>query len=253
MENKMNSSEIKNLLKDRKIGQIIELIKCDPTVGPSVLAAVLMLAEEAKEKYAEKGIPDKIYNDTMADISVWAENYYRKTGYCGIEEIGWIMNHLNLELFAIGRLQFRPAEFYYNDSWTELADSSLKIGDKIMEIHISQGSPLTKEECSRSFSAAPEFFKKYFDYDFDYYTCHSWLLSPRLKEILPESSNIIKFQKRFTIIASDSNDGQAEERIFDRQFGANTNSSLAKKALELNRKGIQIGAGIGIIRKEDIK
>ncbi|MBO5299472.1 MAG: DUF5596 domain-containing protein, partial [Clostridia bacterium] len=98
----MNSSEIKNFLKDRKIGQIIELIKYDPTVGPSVLAAMLMLAEEAKEKYAEKGIPDKIYNDTMADISVWAENYYRKTGYCGIEEIGWIMNHLNLELFAIG-------------------------------------------------------------------------------------------------------------------------------------------------------
>ncbi|MBO5037039.1 MAG: DUF5596 domain-containing protein [Clostridia bacterium] len=249
----MNSSEIKNLLKDRKIGQIIELIKCDPTVGPSVLSAILMLAEEAKEKYREKGISDKIYNDTMADISVWTENYYRKTGYCGIEEIGWIMNHLNLELFALGRLQFRPAEFYYNDSWTDLADSPLTIGDKIMEIHISQGCPLAEDECNSSFFEAPEFFKKYFDYDFDYYTCHSWLLSPILKSILPESSNIIKFQNRFTLIASDQNDGQAEERIFDKQFGSNTNSSLAKKTLELNRKGIKIGAGIGIIRKEDIK
>ncbi|MBE6895784.1 MAG: hypothetical protein E7477_01680 [Ruminococcaceae bacterium] len=248
----MNSFEIKELLTHGDINSVIHYLSCNKTNGISVLTAILMLAEDAKEKYNKMNIPEEIFNDTMADISIWAENYRRKTGYCGIEELGWIMNHLNLDLFAIGRLQFRPSSFYFNNNIQKLFDFDIKEGEGILEIHIPQGKPLYDEECDMSIKSAPIFFKNYFDYDFNYFTCHSWLLSPVLKDILPKESNIIKFQNRFTLIAYDPNDMQAEERIFDKQFGANANSSLAKKVRELNEKGKHIGCGIGIIKREDI-
>ena len=248
----MNSIEIKKLLTNREIKSVIDLLKEDPSNGPSVFAAVLLLAEETKTKYKEKNISDKIFNNTMADITVWAENYRRKTGNCGIDELGWIMNHLNLELFALGRLQFMPSTFYIDNNWKKLSEFPLKAGENILEVHIPQNEPLLASECNISFKHAPVFFKNHFNYDFSYFTCHSWLLSPVLKEILPEDSNIIRFQNRFKIIAIDPHDKQAEERIFDKQFGSNTKSSLAIKVRELANKGITVGSGIGIIKKEDI-
>ena len=249
----MDLTKIKEKLSRRETDSVLRLLREDPSNGPTVLAAVLILAEEAKNYYLQKGISEKIFNETMADISIWAENYRRKTGYCGIDELGWIMNHLNLELFALGRLQFRPSVFYDNDSWTKINNYPLKVGDNILEVHIPQGRSLLYEECDISFESASFFFKKYFNYEFEYFTCHSWLLSPTLKEILPKDSNIINFQDRFTLIAVDKNDNQAEERIFDKQFGSNSNSSLAIKIKELKNKGINIGSGIGVIRKDKLK
>ncbi len=64
--------------------------------------------------YQEKGIPDRILQDTLKDISIWMEDHKAKTGKWGFEQLGWLMNHLQGKLFRIGRLQFMPAVFEGN-------------------------------------------------------------------------------------------------------------------------------------------
>ena len=46
------------------------------------------------------------------------------------------------------------------------------------------------------------------------YLCHSWLLYPGLKDILPEKSNIIMFQNQFQIVETDWDEREAEWRIW---------------------------------------
>lgn len=248
----MGPIEIKRMLQNGEINTVIELQKKSPSFGPAVLAAVLMIADEAKQKYLDLGIDESVFNNTMADIAVWAENYHLKTGFCGVEELGWLYNHWTLQLFALGRLQFRMSKFYRNANLTYARDCSIEDGTDVLEVHIPQGKRLSDDECDRSFCHAQIFFDKIKpDTDFKYYTCHSWLLSPILKEILPEDSNIIKFQNRFTIIALDPNDNDAERRILDKRFGGNAESDLAQKVKHLSQKGIKIGAAIGIIKISD--
>ena len=94
-------------------------------------------------------------------------------------------------LIQIGRLQ------YEND------DNPLKIKNYIKEncnfiyIHIPKGENLNEEDVIDSLSNVDKYIRKYFEKNSDkkivYYT-ESWLLSPELKEILPDSSNIINFK-----------------------------------------------------------
>ena len=71
-----------------------------------------------------------------------------------------------------------------------------------MEIHIPRGSKLTPSECEASLNRAREFFATYFpDFSYTCFTCNSWLLDDTLAAILPGSSNILRFQRRFTPVS----------------------------------------------------
>ena len=67
----------------------------------------------------------------------------------------------------------------------------VKKGDPIISIHIPQGEKLTLESVRESIIQGMAFWGKEMPY-----LCHSWLLYPGLKDILPEKSNIIMFQKQ---------------------------------------------------------
>jgi len=59
---------------------------------------------------------------------------------------------------------------------------------------------LTSEEVDASFRWARRFFAKHFDeYPADAFVCSSWLLDPELGSALPESSNMVRFQRRWSL------------------------------------------------------
>lgn len=58
--------------------------------------------------------------------------------------------------------------------------------------------PATSRE---SFRRAREFFPRHFPHEpYRVITCGSWLLDPTLTDYLPEDSNIVRFQRRFTLL-----------------------------------------------------
>jgi len=248
-----SNSEIKefavtHVLKN-DFNPLIEKIGVCREYGMAALVAMLLKAFMSWEEYEKKGIPYEIYIDTMSDIKVWAYNYRRAFGTLGLADLHWLNGHVTLFRFKLGRLQFNFTEF--EESPDHDFSVGLKNGDKMLDVHIQQDGPFTDELCGESFEIAKTFYRKYFpEYDFKGFICHSWLLSPGLLQILPETSNIIKFGRRFTVIHyQKENDGQAIERIFDAKF-KNENykpTSLQIKAQKLLDDGGHLGNALGVI------
>ncbi|MGN0331652.1 MAG: acyltransferase domain-containing protein [Lachnospiraceae bacterium] len=204
----------------------------------------LRLACEVYEEYRKQKIEDKIFDDTFYDITIWAEECYRKYGCWGIEEAGWLSVSAKMKLFRLGRLQFEPVTLKEN-----LEGSPLKAGTKVLNVHIPAGEKLDYEACRESVKRAEVFFEDIYEA----YICDSWLLSPKLRDILPETSNIIRFQKMFEIVKVHYTFPQAEQRIFQdiREDKENypEDTLLRRKAKEYICCGNNIGIGIGYFYK----
>lgn len=210
------------------------------------LAVILCCAVKAREEYRKKGIPDGVFLDTMSDIKIWCEN----NGNKGLKNYGWLKNHVKLELFRLGRLQF---QLYPCKNRTLLYNRlPFAYGEKLIYVHIPQGKKLDKEKCTEAFLMAEKFFEKHFpDYKFRWYFCESWLLYEGNKDFMSESSNILAFASLFDHRYSVKIEEQAIERIFGKRriFKSNypENTSLQKRAKQYITDGNRMGVGIGVI------
>ncbi len=215
------------------------------------LAVILKLAEDVKTSYDAAGISDEIFYETMSDIKIWCE----KCGNKGIKNYGWLKNHVNFELFRLGRLQFQLYECKKRTlNYKKLPFS---YGEKLIYVHIPEGERLETEKCICSLKAANEFFKKYFpDYSYRYYFCESWLLFEGNREFMSEESNIVKFMSLFNICYSVNIDEQTIERVFGRRHlfvkFYPEKTDLQRRLKKYMSGGSRAGIGIGFIKKEDI-
>ncbi len=215
------------------------------------LAVCLYYAENVtKPEYIKKGIPLDIFYDTMSDISIWCDNNENK----GLKNYNWIKNHLNLELFRLGRLQFQM--YKSNNKTLKYNKLPFDKGENLLYVHIPQGEKLIYSDCVNSILASKEFFAKYFNYQYDFYFCESWLLYSENFLFMTPSSNILQFQSLFEIVYNVPDDHQAVERIFGkrqllkRKYPEDT--TLQKQAKRYILAGNKLGVGIGIISKYDI-
>lgn len=227
------------------------------------LAVILKSAEKTRLKYKQKGISDDIFKSTFGDIKIWCEN----CGNRGLENSNWLKNHINFELFRLGRLQFQL--FICSNPALNYSKLPLRYGEKAVYIHIPQGEKLDYNECINSIKTADDFFKKYFpDYNYKYYFCESWLIFENNREFMAENSNIVKFMSLFDIHYSVNAEAQAFERIFGKSINFNSLSyklnknkrksdinslseftSLQKSAKQYLLSGKKLGIGIGTIEK----
>lgn len=215
------------------------------------LAVIIETAEVTAEKYKAAGIPLKIFDDTLDDIRIWCENNDNK----GLKNYNWIKNHINAELFKIGRLQFQF--FKCSIKFLNYSNLPFSYNDNMIYVHIPQGEKLDYYECKKSLNQAVKFFSEYFpDYEYRYFFCESWLLYDKNIMYMDKESNIIKFSSLFDIIYSLPCDFQAIERIYGkRKFNKNKyqgDTSLRKRAKEFMLNGGKLGTGIGIIDKLDL-
>lgn len=208
-----------------------------------ILCFYLKLACEVYEEYKEKRISDSVFDDTFYDIAIWCEECYRKYGVYGLEEAPWVANSLKMKLFRLGRLQFEPMVLQ-----TELGNEKLKLkkGSRVLNIHIPAGEKMDYDACLSSIKMAEEFFGD----TYEAYICDSWLLSPVLKELLPETSNIVRFQNLFRIVKVYHDYPQAEGRIFkdirEDKENYQEDSSLQRKVKKYVLSGKDIGIGVGM-------
>ena len=157
--------------------------------------------------------------------------------------------HLDMRIFKLGRLQFKPDKCHY-----DIPEKGLKKGDNIMEVHIPEGESLDTEACIKSIEYAKEFFAKYFpEFKYEHFTCHSWLMDKVLEEMLPKESKIIQFQNMFDVYHPEEDDA-----ILRYVFKWNTTrytvknavaeSSFAKKVKEYVRKDRKFYVSYGVLK-----
>lgn len=213
-----------------------------------LLYLFVRFAVDAHEVFKLKGISDNVYFDTFSDIRIWCDVCYRDFGVYGIEEYNWLQEHLQLRLYRLGRLQFQLFNFEHD---LKVGKVSVKKNQLVLNVHIPEGEPLSPELVDRSFRLARDFFREVSPI----FTCRSWLLYPELSKIMNEHSNIMRFQRLFSIYEIDGNSKEAEQRIFHRvesnpyEYKEKTRLQRAAKSYLL--AGGKLGSGNGIYMLDD--
>ena len=217
--------------------------------GLRVLRMYLDWAVTLKEQYDALGIPEQVFWDGVKDLAIWVEDYWEKHGMPGLAEWGWVITTFSMRVFRLGRLQFEPAEL---EEELVCGDRTYPVGTTILGIHIPAGEALDVEAVGEALEYAPQFFKTYFGKTFTMFHCHSWLISPQLKAVLPGDSRILRFQNLFEVCWVDR-ERQAEERVFGflsddpATYPEHTSLQRRMKASLLAGKCYGMGCGIRVI------
>ena len=172
-------------------------LKC--TDGKRNLLSFLFMCEAYEQKGREMGIDEQILLDTLSDIAIWCTNWSNIKGELYLGELTWLIRHMRMKLFRLGRLQFCIGK-----ADRDIPKYQVCKGDPVLEIHIPQGEKLRMEDCKSSIESAKRFFATYFPNDqYTVLTCHSWMLDETLRSYLPEQSGILCFGDLFDRVDAD--------------------------------------------------
>ncbi|NIK78710.1 hypothetical protein FHS15_003856 [Paenibacillus castaneae] len=195
------------------------------------------------EYYTMHQLSEVVLYDTLSDIGIVMEESRNRTGNWGIEAflLDWLINHFQGRLFRIGRLQYIPIKnnvpvrVYRHcnsgkvvaingdgypitpygtalsrpvrlcvDEWELMLDE----GDWLLDVHIPRGEKLDYELLEESYQRAIEQFSRLLpEHSFKGFICDTWMFDPQLQEILPKTSNLVKFQADYylyQVVDSDS-------------------------------------------------
>jgi hypothetical protein len=183
---------------------------------------------DVRRFHAQRRIPDDISWATLSDLGRNLERDRRLLGDGGLRTSGWLTLHFRGSIYQLGRLQFNRM----NVRARHVADAFPE-GDPALGIHIPESGPLTPEACDDSLARAGPFFARHFpETPMRIGICTSWLLDPQLLEYLAPDSNIMRFQRRFTLV-SEGYDGDADVlRFVFHRIAPNIDDLPQRTALE---------------------
>ncbi len=217
------------------------------------LAAVL----EAKTTYDALGIDDKIFYDTMAIFSRFVNEHKESFGVYGYDRQKWNFRQISCTLFRIDELEYEMCEFANEDAVIN-GETVIAKGENTISIHIPSDARLNPENNKTSLKNAMKFLEKHFpSFEYRMMYCQSWIISPNLRDVLNENSNIINFLENFEIYKVDPDQESYKIWVFKNekltidQFPQNT--SLQRNITKHLRQGGKIGSACGVIRKTSIQ
>lgn len=139
-----------------------------------MLSCMLMCAADLFERYQENGIPQTIYFEMMKCFPRFIEECKAIDGRYAFDRDWWMSRQVGGRLFRIGELEYEMTKMK---------------GRMEISIHIPSDADFSDEKCDESIEAATKFFEKHFpEFSNGDYVCHSWLLAPALRGLLPEKS-----------------------------------------------------------------
>lgn len=155
-----------------------------------------------KDYHRDRGISEEQSRAILADLGRNMRVHRKRHGEGGLGVSFWLTLHFRGMIYQLGRLQFERSRMPSRIATALGATgSTCSTDDLVLSLHIPDYlGPLTPEAIDSSIEMAREFSAQHFpDEHYEYSVCHSWLLDPQLATYLPESSNIIQFQDRFTV------------------------------------------------------
>jgi hypothetical protein len=163
--------------------------------------AFLATVPAVRRFHASRGIPDDVAWATLADLGRNMAIHERMFGEGGLSARDWLTLHWRGVLYHLGRLQFNLSRISFDPATLDSLGVDFHHGDPSIGVHIPETGAMTPEACDTSFQWALDFFDHHFpEQPRRIATCGSWLLDEQLAEYLPETSNIIRFQRRFHVV-----------------------------------------------------
>ena len=223
---------------ERYASELHEALKEDRG-GFKILSAMLQAALLTYSEYQHRQIPEEIFFDTMGCFPRFVGEHKESFGEYGFDRWWWTGRQLSLRLFRIGSLEYELCE---------------EEQGKVISVHIPSDADLNEGAVDESFKNARAFLNQYFpEYAKAPLFCHSWMLSPALKELLPATSRLNRFRERFTLQGADENADDYKLWVFKNkelqieEFPENTTLQKNMKAYLL--RGGKVGCAWGIVRE----
>lgn len=162
------------------------------------LLAFICMSRRLRELYCEKGFDLAVWHNSMLDLKYKLIECKMIKGIYGSFVASWFDRFFNMTRFALGRLQFEvvPFKHAYEKDGKRLAPDS-----PVINVHIPRTeTPLDRQSCLDAYAMARAFFKDSFQETPMAFVCGSWLLFEKLRELLPETANIIRFMNDYDVI-----------------------------------------------------
>ena len=168
--------------------------------GAEQMASQLCTALDNRSFGPWKGLPEKVWLDTMKCYTRFVREHIASTGSAAFDRGFWTTRQMSAKLFRIGELEY------------ELLEEN---GEKRISLHIPTDACLEADKLNASVDAARDFLKTWFsDWADAPMCCGSWLLSPDLAAFLPETSRILHWQKAFDIEADEDGKDSVLQWVF---------------------------------------
>ncbi len=231
----------------KKLQQYTDTLDSDKICELTVLLA---FAIRSYDKYKEKNISDKVYIDTMKCFSRFINETYKWTGKYTFDRGFWVWRQISLVLFRVGQLEFE----IFNVDENTAEKLNINKGEQVLNVHIPNDAICTREQLNLSYKEARDFFKKYFNKEYEF-ICSSWLLGKELGDFIKRDGGIYNFRKDYEVVDYFESDDYLQW-AFDRysgdikEFQPKTKLQKAIKIHLLN--GGKMTVGTGIIKNKKI-
>lgn len=146
------------------------------------------------------GIPENVFRDTMRFATRYLKDALKAYGRYRFMAGWWFPRQLAMELFRLGTLEYELAPH----------EEGMRV-----YIHIPTDASLAPEAIDDSIARFRDFAAEFYpEVAESPLRCYSWLMSPVLEELLPASSRILAFQRRFRILKTEPEGMGAIEWVF---------------------------------------
>lgn len=208
------------------------------------------------ERYLAMHIPDRIFIDTMYQLTSYVLEYYERFGHYGFDRHYWAYRQLSQTIYRIGLLEFErvfsPAPIFRDGRVI------IPSGQRYLQIHIPAYAKLSYDATVASLRQAQRFFQTFYpDEPFACFACSTWLLDPKLHNFLPDHSNIIAFQRVFSPITRIAPDDSYRRWLYGfsdiKPENFSENTSLQRKVKEYVLSGGEMGIGEAFLFPDQIE
>jgi hypothetical protein len=206
---------------------LVELRFQDPVDRDDpVVQRFLARIPEAQAVHAAHGLTEAESWETLQDLPRHAHLDRLLHGSPGLRKDWWVELSFDGRLFQLGRLQYEPRDGYLN-------------------VHVpEEGGPLAAAAVDASLARAREVFPDHHEA-----RIMTWLLDPQLVDLLGEESNIVRFARRFEVIADLGDEERLLEFVFhtlDDDLDALPQETRLQRAIvELMRSGGRLRTTVG--------
>jgi hypothetical protein len=136
------------------------------------------------DAYIRLGISENIFIDTMKFCTRFLNDHYNQCGAYQYVWAWWFTRQMSVKEFRIGALEY------------EFVDEN----EKEIAMHIPSDADMCVEAIKGSLAEFYKFRNQYFpEWEGVKLTCDSWMIMPELKMFMGDNSNIVQFQRLFTI------------------------------------------------------
>ena len=264
--NNAESAALHDILSDKAVMEMAEVIarECfqrypaedlkifpeNETLSRAWFAAAYLSIDYSRKRFQQLGLPEAVWLDTMSDMVLWLRNEQRNSNVIGLGTVArlWTAVLYNGDVLRFGRLECNQSYRFRGEDIFDAGKNLLLARDsEVINLHIPEDGAMNMVSCSKSLKMMADFFARYRpEHHWQGFICQSWLWDTQLQSMLPESSNIVKFQKLGVHYPVDE-PADTVFRIFGSQdpFSVKAPTTLQRKAAEFLKNG-------GVFREEGL-